>query len=349
MKPFTIQSAADAAQAVEFAVGHHLEGDPNGAFAPVRYIAGGTTLLDLMKLGVEQPERLVDIGPLRRTLGQIETGEAGLRLGALVRMSQAAEHPAIRRDYPVISEALLKGASAQLRNMASLGGNLLQRTRCSYFRDPGSGVCNKRAPGSGCAALGGVTRPLAVLGVSEHCIANYPGDFAIALAALDAEVNVLGADGRTRQIPFEELHRAPGGTPHIETSLRPAELITEIRVPATPWSWRSLYLKVRDRESYAFALASVAIAADIAPDGRVRTARIAIGGLASRPWRARGAEAILQDRRLDAAAAAEAGEIAFAEARTDPHTAFKPELGRRLLARGLLAAAAMAPPAPRPD
>ena len=343
MRPFTIGVAPDRAGAVRLAVPREGEVGATGIPA-VRYIAGGTTLVDLMKLGVEQPHRLVDVGPLRPTLGAIEATDAGLRLGSLARMSEAANHPAVRRGYPAISEALLKAASAQLRNMATLGGNVLQRTRCSYFRDPGSGPCNKRAPGSGCGAIGGITRPLAVLGVSEHCVANYPGDLAVALAALEAEVTILGGDGATRVIPFEELHLLPGRRPHLETTLRPADLITEFRVPASPWSWRSLYLKVRDRESYAFALASVAVAADIAADGIVREARIAIGGLASRPWRSRDAEAALQGRRLDADAAADAAAIAFAGCTTDAQTAFKPDLGRKIVARALLTAVAMTRP-----
>jgi xanthine dehydrogenase YagS FAD-binding subunit len=346
VRPFTIESAPDPASAVRLA---GLSEDEDGAagLPAVRYIAGGTTLVDLMKLGVEQPRRLVDLGPLRHTLGGIEASGAGLRLGALARMSEAADHPAVRRDYPVIAEALRNAASAQLRNMATLGGNVLQRTRCSYFRDPGSGPCNKRNPGSGCGAIGGITRGLAVLGISEHCIANYPGDLAVALAALEAEVTILGKDGVVRVIPFEELHRLPERTPHLETTLRPADLITEFWVPASPWSWRSLYIKARDRESYAFALASVAVAADIAEDGRVRDARIAIGGLATRPWRSHEAEAALHGRRLDEEAAAEAASIALAACTTDAQTAFKPELGRRILAQGLLAAAAMTPPAQR--
>lgn len=335
MRPFAYERAADPTAAVR-AGASTAEAH---ARAPVQYLAGGTTLLDLMKIDVMRPERLVDIRPLAARFGAIEADASGLRLGALATMAQAADHPAVRRDYPVIAQSLAQAASAQLRNMASLGGNVLQRTRCHYFRDASNPACNKRVPGSGCAAIGGVNRMLAVLGTSEHCIASYPGDFAQALIALDAIVEVLGPSG-LRSLRFAELHRPPADTPHIETNLAPGELITALLVPAGPWTRRSLYMKVRDRESYDFALASAAVALDL-KDGVVQEARIGLGGLATQPWRAERAEAALRGRRLEEAAAQEAAEAAFAGAVTHGDNAFKPELGRRTLVRALLQAAAL--------
>jgi xanthine dehydrogenase YagS FAD-binding subunit len=332
MRPFTLQRAHDARGAVE------LAGAADGG--PSQYLAGGTNLLDLMKLDVMRPEHLVEINGLQAQYGQIDADADGLRLGGLVRMSQAADHPVIRRDYPVLSDALWQAASPQLRNMASLAGNLLQRTRCNYFRDTSWAACNKRDPGSGCAALQGANRRLAVLGTSEHCIASYPGDFANALAALGAEVEILGADGAPRTLAIEALHRLPGDTPHLETNLAPGELITGLRVPAGPWR-RSLYLKVRDRASYDFALASAAVALDLGPDQEVRAARIGLGGLVTKPWRSHEAEAVLTGRRLDEAAARDAAAAAFAAAVTHGETGFKPELGRLTLVRALLEAGRM--------
>lgn len=339
MRPITFERAPDLAAVQRLAAG--FPQDAAHIQSPKQYLGGGTTLLDLMKLDVMQPDTLIDIKGLDRTHGEITADAAGLRLGALVRMSSAADHPAIRRDYPALSDALRLAASPQIRNMATLGGNVLQRTRCSYFRDTGWAACNKRRPGSGCAAIGGVTRLLAVLGVSEHCIAHYPGDFAIALVALGAEADLLGPDGAARSIGFEDLHRLPGDAPHIETTLRPGELITGFRVPAAPWMRRSLYLKVRDRESYAFALASAAVALDLRPDGTVAAARIGLGGLAAKPWRSHKAEAALTGQRLDERTAEAAAESAFADAVTHGDNAFKPELGRRTLVRALLQAAEM--------
>jgi xanthine dehydrogenase YagS FAD-binding subunit len=222
-----------------------------------------------------------------------------------------------------------------------LAGNILQRTRCNYFRDTSWHACNKRSPGSGCAAITGVNRRLAVLGVSEHCIAHYPGDFAVALVALGAEIDLIAPGGGRRTLPLADLHRSWGDTPHIETNLAPGELIAAIRVPAGPWTRRSLYRKVRDRESYDFALASAAVALDLAPDGAVREVRIGLGGLASKPWRAHEAEAVLRGQRLDEANATRAAEAAFAGAVTREGNAFKPELGRRTVVRALLEAAAL--------
>ncbi len=310
-----------------------------GVDAGAAFFAGGTVLLDLMKLGVMQPGTLVNIGDLRGQLGAVSLDAAGLHLGALARMAEVADHPAVAQYYPVLAQALHLAASPQLRNMASLAGTVLQRTRCSYFRDKSWEACNKRSPGSGCAAIGGVSRHLAVLGVSEHCIAHYPGDLATALVALGATVDLVGQAG-ARSMPLEELHRLPGDTPHLETILRPGELITGFHVPAAPWMRRSLYLKVRDRESYAFALASAAVALDLR-DGIVREVRIGLGGVAAKPWRSHAAEAALGGRRFDEAAAEAAAVEAFRDAVVHEETGFKPELGRRTLVRALLAAAAL--------
>lgn len=301
--------------------------------AAVQFIAGGTTMTDLMKLGVMRPEALVDINPLAADASRIETTGDGLRLGALVRMAEAEEHPEIRGSYPVLADALRLAASRQIRNMASLGGNVLQRTRCVYFREA-SFPCNKREPGSGCSALEGVNRQHAVLGTSDACIATYPGDFAQALIALDAVVELRGSEGH-RALPFAKLHRPPGDAPHIETVLRPDELITAIVVPAGSWTRRSRYVKVRDRDSYAFALASAAVALDLDGDV-VRHVRIALGGVATTPWRARAAEEALVGRRLDEAAAAAAADAAFRDARPRRHNAFKIPLGKATLVRALM-------------
>ena len=329
MRPFALEQAADAATAGQIAVA------TGGS-----YFAGGTVLLDLMKLDVIAPNYLVDINGLAEMHGAITLDNDGLTLGALVRMAEAEAHPAVRRHYPIIRDALWQAASPQLRNMASLGGNVLQKTRCSYYRDPSWPSCNKRMPGSGCAAMEGVNRRLAVLGVSDHCIAHYPGDFANALVALEADVLLRRPDGEERRILFEDLHRLPGDTPHIETNLQPGELITGFHVPPGRWTRRSLYRKVRDRASYDFALASAAVALDL-EDGIVVTARIGLGGVATKPWRSHEAEVVLTGRRLDETLAEEAAEAAFAGAVTKGDTDFKPELGRRTLVRALLEAAEM--------
>lgn len=326
MRRFVYQRAADAGEAVNSQAG--------GAF-----LAGGTTLLDLMKLNVMRPDRVVDINDLAERHGSIEAGEAGLRLGALVHMADAASHPEIRRDYPLIAQSLELAASAQLRNMATLGGNVLQRTRCPYFRDTSWAACNKREPGSGCAALEGVNRKHAVLGTSPHCIATYAGDFGQALIAMDASVEVVGPHG-ARRMAFANLHVTPGDNPSIETTLGPGELITAFTVPATSFAKRSLYLKIRDRQSFEFALASAAVALDL--DGRtVRQARIALGGVATKPWRARSAEALLKGKVMGEEMAHAAARTAFAQAVSHGENDFKPELGRRTLVRALLAATDM--------
>jgi len=312
----------------------------DAAHSHSQYLAGGTTLLDLMKLGVMRPERVVDINDLDRTnAGLVEFAGNRLRLGALTRMSDVADHPDVRREFPVIAQSLQLAASAQIRNMASLGGNVLQRTRCSYFRDTSYSNCNKREPGSGCAALDGTNRPHAILGTSERCIATYPGDFAQALIALDAQVEVMGRNG-SRELPFAKLHRPPGQTPHFETTLAPGELITAFRITRAPFTRRSLFLKVRDRESYEFALASAAVALDLNGD-TVKQARIALGGVATVPWRAHEAEASLINQRLDETAMRHAADVAFADARPRQHNAFKVELGKRTLMRALRQAGVM--------
>jgi xanthine dehydrogenase YagS FAD-binding subunit len=340
MRPFLYAKAEDPQAAVRLATSPaHPAVRQAHIGAPAQFLAGGTTLLDLMKLDVMRPEALVEITPLERTeLGRIDATPQGLRIGALVRMADAAEHDVIKRDYPVVAQSLSLAASQQLRNMASLGGNVLQRTRCPYFRDV-SYACNKREPGSGCSALEGVNRLHAVLGTSDACIASYPGDFAQTLVALDASVETIGPQG-ARVLPFAELHTLPGRTPHVETVLEPSELITALVVPAGPWTRRSLYLKVRDRESYAFALASAAVALDLDGD-TVREARIGLGGVATVPWRARDAEAVLRGRVLDEAAADEAARAAFAGARPLSHNAFKVPLGQQTIVRALMQARAM--------
>jgi xanthine dehydrogenase YagS FAD-binding subunit len=323
MRPFAYERATSVAAATESAVQ-----------SSVHYLAGGTTLLDLMKLDVTRPETIVDINPLASTaFGRIDVSPNGLRLGALVRMSDAADHPEIREQYPVIAQSLQLAASQQIRNMASLGGNVLQRTRCTYFRDTSYAACNKRNPGSGCAAINGVNRSHAVLGISNDCIATYAGDFAQALIALDAAVEVAGRDG-VHTLPFASLHRKPGGRPDQETNLRPGELIMSFMIPAASWTRRSLYLKVRDRESYEFALASAAVALDQA-NGIVRHARIALGGVATVPWRSLEAERALQGKTIDEQSTTAAAVAAFAGAEGHGHNDFKIELGKRTLRRAL--------------
>ncbi len=332
MRPFAYERAGDLAQAARLG----METGQGQVDAPVQYLAGGTTLLDLMKLDVLRPERLVDLAALHPGHDKVEVTGAGLRLGAFANMANTARDPAVLRDYPMIAQSLQLAASAQLRNMASLGGNVLQRTRCIYFRDPSWAACNKRTPGSGCSALKGVNRNFAVLGVDDSCIAQSPGDFPVALAALGAEVELAGQGG-ARRIPFVDLHRKADGRPHIETTLKPGEIITGFLVPAGAWTRRSLYLKVRDRQSYEFALASAAVALDL--DGEsVRAVRIGLGGMAYVPWRSHEAEAALVGKPLTEANAEAAARAAFAGAVTHGDNDVKPELGRRTLVRALLQA-----------
>ena len=327
MRAFSYQRPSSLAEAVS-------------AFAAVgagaKYIAGGTTVYDLMKLNVERPAHLIDVTAIRG-LDRIETGGDQLRFGAMALMSDVATDPVVARDYPVLSESLWKAASQQLRNMATVGGNLLQRTRCMYFRNGASGVstgnaypCNKREPGAGCAAIGGIDRGQAVLGQSSSCTAVSPGDWPVALVAMDAYAEVLGASG-TRAVPIADLYRLPGATPHLEFTLQPGELITAVVVPESLAGRRSTYHKVRDRESYAFALVSAAVALDM-DGGTVRRARIALGGVATRPWRAAAAEVALAGQRLTPELAMEAGRVAFQDARASRMNGFKIELGARTVA-----------------
>ena len=330
MNPFTYSRATDAGTAIA-----ELAARPVGS----RFLAGGTNLIDLTKMGVEQPPALVDITPL--PLGEIvELPGGGLRLGALVRNSDCANHPLVRARYPVLSEAILAGASPQLRNAATTGGNLLQRTRCYYFYDPLFPQCNKRQPGSGCAALEGYNRVCGVLGTSEACIATHPSDMCVALAALDAVVQIQSSQG-TRAVAVTEFHRLPGDTPHLDTNLQPGELITAVELAPLPAARRSHYLKVRDRASYAFALVSVAVVLDLDGDVIV-SARVAMGGVAHKPWRASKAEALLAGKKVgDVPALRAAAEAELAAARGYRHNAFKIELAKRTMVRAIQDTAAM--------
>jgi xanthine dehydrogenase YagS FAD-binding subunit len=309
MRPFVYQRATNPTVATQ-ALAAAASNIPSTQ-AAVQPLAGGTTLIDLMKLDVMRPGTVVDINPLSTAWSTINLEGGNLRLGALARMSDVAANPEIQQNYPVIADSLKLAASAQLRNMATLGGNVLQRTRCTYFRDVSYGNCDKRNPGSGCAALDGVNRIHAVLGTSDQCLATYPGDFAQALIALDATVEIVGRSG-VRTIPFAQLHKLPENSPHIETTLAAGELISGFRIPG-PWP-RSVYLKARDRQSYEFALSSAAVALDV-HDGVVRDARVALGGVATIPWRAREAEGLIKGQRLDDALAQRVAEAAFAGAK----------------------------------
>ncbi|HEY4028336.1 MAG TPA: xanthine dehydrogenase family protein subunit M [Candidatus Dormibacteraeota bacterium] len=298
-----------------------------------RFLAGGTTLVDLMKCGVEQPGLVVDITDLPG-LDAIEVDGSRLYMGALARMSDVAEHPGVRERWPAVSEALATAASPQLRNMATIGGNLMQRTRCSYFRDPVFAACNKRDPGSGCAALDGENRTHAVLGTSEHCIATYPGDLAVALVALDAVVHTRGPEGR-RSFAIDDFFLLPGDSPQREHPLAQGELITAVEVPASALARRSHYVKVRDRDSYEFAAASAAVALDLAV-GTIVAARLALGGVATKPWRERAVEAALIGKPAGERVFRQAAALAAADARSREHNAYKVELARRTVARALM-------------
>lgn len=301
-----------------------------------KFLAGGTNLVDLMKMGVEQPTVLIDIA--RLPLDKIEEHEGGIRIGAMARNSDAANHPLIRQRYPVLAQALLAGASPQIRNVATMGGNLLQRTRCFYFYDPSYRECNKRAPGSGCAAIQGYNRIHAILGASDRCVATHPSDMAVALAALEAVIFVRGAQGE-RTIPFADFYRLPGETPHIETELKPGEMITAIDLPAAI-ATRSRYLKVRDRNSYAFALVSAAAILNLDPSRRIIEARIALGGVAPKPWRIAEAEQILTGKEANESTYAGAADALVKGAKALRYNAFKVELARRTIVRALSDAAA---------
>ena len=326
MNPFTYVRAANSDEAIAT-----LKREPQAML-----IAGGTNMLDLMKEGVHTPSQLVDIRKLPST--EIVTKDGGIRMGAAARNSDVAYNSLIQERYPVLSEAILAGASAQLRNMATVGGNLMQRTRCPYFHDIAF-PCNKRQPGSGCAALEGFNRMHAVLGTSEHCIAANPSDMSVALVALDAVVQTQGSTGE-RSIPITEFHLLPGDTPHLETVLEHGEMITAVDLPAMPFAWRSHYLKVRDRASYAFALVSAAVVLEI--DGEViRNARIALGGVGTKPWRSLEAEEVLVSAPATEETFTAAANAAMREARPYRHNEFKIELAKRTLEEALKTVAAM--------
>ncbi|GJD53496.1 Aldehyde oxidoreductase FAD-binding subunit PaoB [Methylobacterium crusticola] len=331
MRPFDYVRARDIAGAVAAAA------EPGAA-----YLAAGTNLLDLMKGGVSRPTRLVDITRLPGLAAVTATQGGGLRIGALARNSDLAHDQAFARAYPAVAEALLSGASAQLRNAATAAGNVMQRTRCPYFADTAS-ACNKRRPGAGCEARGGETRLSAVLGWSEHCIATHPSDFCVPLVALDAVVEIASPAG-SREVPLEAFHLLPGDAPERETVLEPGELVTALRLPAeaAAFAGHSRYLKVRDRTSYAFAVVSAAAALRL--DGpRIAEARLALGGVALKPWRARAAEAALAGREPDATAFRDAADAALAGATPSGDNGFKIELARRIVARALTLAAAGTP------
>lgn len=332
MRPFSYARAADIASALR-----DLEEAPGAAL-----LAGGTTVIDLMKLGVIAPDRLIDITGLpaaEAALAEVRPATSGgVVIGALATMSAVAEHPLVRTAYPVVTEALLKGASAQLRNMATIGGNLLQRTRCVYFRDVTVPECNKRDPGSGCAARLGVHRLSAVLGTSASCIATQPSDLAVALVALDAVVH-LARPGQQRQILASDFFLLPGDTPQRETAIAPGELITAVELPPLPAGTRSHYLKVRDRESYEFALVSAAVALQLT-EGVIAWARAALGGVGTIPWRASAAEAMLTGQPASAQVFGRAAEAAVEGAAPLPQNGFKVTLARRALERALATAAA---------
>ncbi|AVA24893.1 xanthine dehydrogenase family protein subunit M [Rhizobium sp. NXC24] len=330
MLPFSYQKPANVDGAI--ALGRNDRREPTRANA--QFIAGGTNMLDYMKLGVTRPAELIDLNGLEESeLRSVTVSDRQIRLGALSRMAEVEDNKDIQQRAPVLTDSLRLAASRQIRNMASIGGNVLQRTRCEYFRET-SWPCNRRNPGSGCAALEGFNRQHAVLGGSDACIATYHGDFAQALVALDAIVEVAGHGGK-RRIAFADLHRLPADTPEIETNLQADDVITAITIPIEPWMTRSRYLKIRDRQSYAFALASVAVALDVA-DGRVRDVRIGLGGLATVPWRAREAEEALKGQTLNEEMATKAAASAFAGAKSRQHNAFKIALGQQTLVRALL-------------
>jgi xanthine dehydrogenase YagS FAD-binding subunit len=319
MKPFSYVRAGDEARAL-------AEGAADGA----QFIAGGTTLVDLLRLEVMRPTRLVDITGL--AIGAVEAADGGVRIGAMARNSDVAYHPLIAERYPALAQALLSGASPQVRNMATVGGNLLQRTRCPYFRDLAA-ACNKRAPGSGCAAQGGFNRSHAVLGGSQHCIAVHPSDMCVALVALDAVVHTRGPGG-ARAIPIVDFHTLPGEHPEIESVLAPGELVTHVVLPASPFAARSRYVKVRDRASFAFALASAAVALEL-EGGKIRQARVALGGVATKPWRSQDAEQALVGQAASKEAFGRAATAALNGAQGRPDNDFKIELARRTLVRAL--------------
>jgi xanthine dehydrogenase YagS FAD-binding subunit len=331
MNPFTYSRAHDLNQAVA-----DISSKPQ-----TKFLGGGTNLIDLMKMGVEMPAQLIDINRLPLAgVEELPDGK-GVRIGALARNSDVAAHDLIKSRYPVLSEAFLSGASPQLRNMATVGGNLLQRTRCYYFYDPAFPQCNKRKPGSGCGALDGYNRIHAILGQSEQCIAVNPSDMCVAMAALDAIVHVRGPKGE-REIKFADFHRLPGNTPERETNLGHDELIIAVDLPPLPFARRSHYLKVRDRASYAFALVSVGAALDLDSGKKIKAVRIAMGGVAHKPWRAQTAEQKLVGQTADEITFRAAAEAELAPAKGYKYNSFKIELAKRSIVRALSTVAAMA-------
>ncbi|PPU44713.1 FAD-binding molybdopterin dehydrogenase [Xanthomonas arboricola] len=324
MRSFDYLRAQDAAMAIA-----------EGGKPETKFLAGGTTLLDLMKLNVERPARLVDLTRLQG-LDTIAISADVIRIGALAKMSRVADHPDIQQLAPALSQSLWRAASAQLRNMASIGGNLMQRTRCTYFRDPGAySNCNKRNPGSGCAAMDGMNRNHAVFGTSDACIAIYPGDLAVSLVAFDAVVLLQGST--QRRIPVDDFFLLPGQTPHLEHALRPGEIIVGIEIPRSPALKRSHYLKVRDRASYEFAAASAAVGLELEADNiTIRQARIAVGGVATKPWRLHQVEALLNGATLDERTLRTAAAASVDEAKVSGHNAFKIALTPSVVARALM-------------
>ena len=328
MRPFTYTRPAEAQEAISALAANNQ----------AKFLGGGTNLIDLMKMGVEAPTQLIDVN--RLPLTQIEPlPDGGVRIGGLARNSDVAEHPLVVQRFPVLAEALLAGASPQLRNLATTGGNLLQRTRCYYFYDPAFPQCNKRNPGSGCGALNGYNRIHAVLGQSERCIATNPSDMNVALAALEAVVQVQGPKG-SRSIPIADFHRLPGDTPNVDTNLSTDELITAVDLPALPFATRSHYVKLRDRASYAFALVSVAAALDL-QNGKINAARVALGGVAHKPWRAQKAEQLLIGKSADEQTFRAAAEAELAAAKGYRHNSFKIELAKRAMVSALKTVTAM--------
>jgi xanthine dehydrogenase YagS FAD-binding subunit len=332
MHPFTLDRPRDLSAALAF----RAQAGRNDA--PVEYIAGGTDMVQLLQEHVRRPERLISLGGLLDN--SIEAGSQGLRFGAAATMAEVAAHPTVVQQFPVIVEALLNSASPQVRNQATMGGNLLQRPRCPYFRDVGYSACNRRAPGSGCSAMDGENRRHAVLGTSDHCIAAHASDLAVALVALDAAVEVLGPGGQ-RTVLLDEFYRLPGDTPHVATMLEPGEVIAAITVPAKPAARRSHYLKVRDRGSFDFALVSAAVALDM-EGTRIRQARVALGGVGTKPWRVPRVEAALAGATLDPAALRGAAVLAAEGAQGHGHNNFKIELMQRAIVRAIETAGARA-------
>jgi xanthine dehydrogenase YagS FAD-binding subunit len=328
MRPFKYVRATDAAGAARA-----VAANPHAKF-----LAGGTNILDLMKEDVERPNELVDLTRLK--LAEIKAAGGGVSIGALAKNTDTANHPLVRRNYPLLTQAIVAGASGQLRNMATNGGNLMQRTRCQYFYDTAM-PCNKREPGTGCGALEGLNRIHAIFGWSEKCVATYPGDMANALYALDAVVRVRGANGRERTIPVTEFHRLPGDTPERDNNLAHGELIVAIDLPKSNFARNSYYLKVRDRASYAFALVAVAAALEL-EGGTIRQARVVLGGVAHKPWRSAEAEAALAGRPASEENFRRAAEAALKDAKPLEHNAYKVELGKRAIVRSLMRASRLA-------